>query len=314
MSDLIYGERPELRAPRMVVAFAGWPDAAGAASRAVALLVDRLGGIRFAELPGEDFYSPLVLRPTTRIRAGRIEELTYPTGEFHYWRNPDAPSDLILFAGVEPHFQWRRYVGAILEVARGHGVTALYALGGLYDNVPHTRPVRISAVAEDSELRQALAAAGVVFADYEGPSSLHSTLAVEARARQVPVVSLWGHAPAYAQLSWSPRVTLALLELLGGILGIAPDLEEVRAAATYLDESLDKLAAQNPQVRALIRKLEQGYGPEETRRPAETPEVHPSILREVEEILRRHEADAGGQEDAGDQGGDEEPGAETEGG
>ena len=61
-------------------------------------------------------------------------------------------------------------------------MAAIYVLGGLYDNVPHTRPVRISCVAEDPALRQRLAEHGVLFSDYQGPSSIHTTLLVGCRA------------------------------------------------------------------------------------------------------------------------------------
>ncbi len=297
LSDLIVHEQPELRAPRLVAAFSGWPDAAQVATRAVAYLREELHAARLAEVRGDDFYSFATSRPETVIRDGRIEALRFPTNAFDYWRNPEAPEDLILFAGVEPHLQWHRYVGAVLDLAQAHGVTAIYLLGGLYDNVPHTRPVRISSVVEDEGLRQRLTEAGVVFSSYEGPSSLHTALVVGARARHLPVASLWGHSPGYAQVTWNPRVSCALLETLEQLLGVTVDLTEARRAATYLDEALDKLVARNAQVRALIRKLEQSYGPTESRRPKEPPRVSESILREVEEILRRHDEGSGEEPD-----------------
>lgn len=289
MSDLIVHERPELRSPRLVAAFAGWPDAAETATRAASILRDRLGARRFAELQSEDFHSLTTTRPLTVIRDGRIRALRFPSTDFHYWRNPTVPQDLIFVVGVEPDLQWRRYVGAILDLAQEQGVVAIYVLGGLYDNVPHTRPVRVSAVVEDSALRQRLAEAGIVFSDYEGPCAVHTALLYGSRARRIPSASLWGHAPAYARLSWNPKVTDALLRILTSILEVEADLTELRAAARWLAAALDRLAAQNPQMGTLIRQLEQDYGPSEGERPAQPPEVSESILREVEEILRRHE-------------------------
>lgn len=292
MSDLVVHLRPELKAPRMIVAFGGWPDAAAVATRTIQSLVEQLGATRFAEIPGDDFYSPAVLRPTAAIRDGRVESLTYPTNDLHYWRNPGDSGDLILLSGIEPHLHWKRYVDTTLALAADQGVTALFSLGGLYDNVPHTRPVRISGVVEDAELRARLADLGVAFSEYEGPSSMHTTLLVECRARKIPTASLWGHCPSYAQLSWNPRVSAGLASLLAKVLDIDVDLEPLQVAATYLDEALDKLARQNPQVRALIRRLEETYG-SVGETDSSLPPISDSILREVEEILRRGESTSG---------------------
>jgi proteasome assembly chaperone (PAC2) family protein len=295
MSDLIVHERPELREPRLIVALGGWSDAAGVATRAVQTLVEQLNGTRFAEIPADDFYSFAQIRPTTKIQDGRIEMLNFPANEFYYWRNPAGPGDLILFAGIEPHLQWRRYVEAVLTLAVENGVTELFALGGLYDNLPHTRPVRLSAVAEDEALRGRVTERGAIFSEYEGPSSLHTTLLVECRAKRIAAASIWGHAPAYAQLSWNPRVSLGILEALVQILEIEVDLGPLQTAATYLDEALDKLARQNPQVGTLIQRLEAAY---EASSPevSPTPQISENVLREVEEILRRGE----GQSDEGE--------------
>ncbi len=286
--DLIVHERPELKSPRMVVAFGGWPDAAAVATKTVSSLVEQLGATRFAEIPGDDFYSPAVLRPTTSIKNGRVESLTYPTNQLHYWRNPGDSGDLIFMAGIEPHLHWNRYLAALMTVASDLGVTVLYSLGGLYDNVPHTRPVRISAVVEDEGIRGRLAGLGVIFTEYEGPSSLHTALLVECRNRGIPTASLWGHSPSYAQLSWNPRVSAALAAILARLLEIEVDLEPLRVSAGYLDEALDKLARQNPQVRALISRFEESYGaaPEPSQ---SLPPISESIVSEIEEILRRGE-------------------------
>ena len=129
----------------------------------------------------------------------------------------------------------------------------------------------------------------MIFTEYEGPSSMHTTLLVESRDRGLPTASLWGHSPAYAQLSWNPRVSAGLAALLAKVLEIEVDLEPLQVAATYLDEALDKLARQNPQVQGLLRRLEESYGavPEQG---AALPPISDSVLREVEEILRRGES------------------------
>lgn len=297
MSDLVFHETPTLRSPRLVLALAGWPDAAQIATRAALILQQRLDATRLAEIRPDDFYNFADARPTTVIRDGRIQGLSFPANDFHYWRNPGEGSDLIIFVGTEPHLQWRRYVAAILDLAEAQGVTGIWALGGLYDNVPHTRPPRLSSVCEGPGLRERLAAQGIVFSDYEGPSSLHTALIAWGRAKRLPVVSLWGHAPSYAQLTWNPMVTAALLRTLTRLLDLSIDLREVETAAAYLEKALDQLVAQNPEVAEMLEKLEASYGPTETHRPSEPSPMSEKILREVEEILRQHDDPASGGDD-----------------
>lgn len=296
--DVVYLEEPEsiqLRAPRVVVALTGWPDAAQVASRAALFLQEGLEVVHFAELHAEEFHDYTTSRPTVAIVDGRVKGISYPRGDFYYWRNP-APDggDLIVFVGSEPQLRWQRYIAALLDVAVGQGAVALYALGGLYDDVPHTRPPRLSSTCEGAALRARLRALGIVFSDYEGPASLHTALVAECRARRLPAASIWGHAPSYAQLSWNPLVTVALLDALGRLLNLPLDLDEVRSAADHLKRALDGLSGSDPQIGAMLAKLEASFDSDEGQPASEEP-VSERVLREVEEILRRHgESDGGG--------------------
>ena len=69
--------------------------------------------------------------------------LNWPTNEFFYWQPDNAPierqRDLIVFLGVEPTLQWRRYADQLLEVADPANVDLLITVGALLDSVPHTR-------------------------------------------------------------------------------------------------------------------------------------------------------------------------------
>ena len=60
MDGLIEHEIPQGNLPTMLVAFAGWPDAAEAATRAMRFLVRKLRATKFAELtPKSSTTSPM---------------------------------------------------------------------------------------------------------------------------------------------------------------------------------------------------------------------------------------------------------------
>ena len=60
------GDPPELRSPVMVAAFAGWNDAASAATTALEAITVSLEADPVAEIDPEDFYDFQVTRPTIR--------------------------------------------------------------------------------------------------------------------------------------------------------------------------------------------------------------------------------------------------------
>ena len=62
--DVIWRDRPDLRAPVMVCAFKGWNDAGEAASAAVSFINDRFESNEVARLDPEEFYDFTAVRPT----------------------------------------------------------------------------------------------------------------------------------------------------------------------------------------------------------------------------------------------------------
>ena len=67
MDGLIVHETPKTKLTTMVVAFAGWPDAAEAATRAIRYMVRKLPSKKIAEIDPENYYDFTVNRHQTRI-------------------------------------------------------------------------------------------------------------------------------------------------------------------------------------------------------------------------------------------------------
>ena len=65
------GDPPELRSPTLICAFAGWNDAAGAASTALETIAASFESEVVARLDPEEFYDFQVNRPTIRLEDGR---------------------------------------------------------------------------------------------------------------------------------------------------------------------------------------------------------------------------------------------------
>ncbi|MBT5320321.1 MAG: PAC2 family protein, partial [Chloroflexi bacterium] len=175
MDSLEFTERPELRRTIMLTAFAGWPDASEAATRAIRYLADQISAKKFASIDPEDFYNFVEQRPKVRNGANGERILSWPENQFYAWRNTDGEGpDLVLFRGVEPHFKWRSYSAMIYEVAEACNVEMVITLGALLDAVPHTRPVKVTRSSQSDSLGPGLEHLKFRPSSYQGPTGIMS--------------------------------------------------------------------------------------------------------------------------------------------
>lgn len=284
--SLVFLERPVLSEPDMIVALAGWADAAQVATGTVAYLVRKLEASRFAEVNPDEFYNFPELRPTVTIENGVISSLRLPRANFFYWKGGLGGHDLIFVHGVEPHHYWQRFSDLILDIADTMGVRRIYTLGGLYDRIPHTLPTRISGVVNSPRLTALLEEFGIAPISYQGPASFHSLLLMECARLEKEAISLWGHTPFYIRMEANPMVCLALARKLVEMLGIEVDLEELRQAGEYLREMLDRLLAENKEMALYVKRLEKEYLSQPAPSAERTEEAE-RIIKEVEDFLRQ---------------------------
>jgi len=106
MTDVIWRERPELRAPVMVCAFKGWNDAGEAATAALSYIRGSFDARDVAEIDPEEFYDFTAVRPTVNLTEGSVREIEWPENTFSVAPVPGADGDLVLLQGVEPSLRW----------------------------------------------------------------------------------------------------------------------------------------------------------------------------------------------------------------
>lgn len=282
VDSLLLFQRPRLRNPSLVMGFAGWPNAAEVSTASVSYLKEKLGAEKLGEVAGDKFLDFSSVRPVVTIEGGLIKGLSFPTNELFCWKNDKADHDLLLMVGIEPNLRWGEFIDCILEVVEQFEVKMVYTLGGVYDSVPHTREPRISAAVSDSALLEKLKGLGLELTDYEGPSSIHTSILAACKERNVPGLSLWGSAPYYVQIP-NPKVSLAVLRLLTRLLNIEVDLTPLQVSAERLEHQINAALADNAELSAHITKLEEAYEARIRYEPMESAE----ILRGVEEFLRR---------------------------
>jgi predicted ATP-grasp superfamily ATP-dependent carboligase len=277
------GDVPELRRPVVVAAFEGWNDAGEAASGAIEQLAREWDAEPVAALDPEDYYDFQVNRPTVELGDDGARRIIWPTTRILVARRPHLAQDIVLVDGIEPSMRWRAFVVELLSFAQDVGASMLVSVGALLADVPHTRPIPVTATSQDPDLIGRL---GLEPSHYEGPTGIVGVLADAAGQAGLPALSLWAAVPHYAGGVPSPKATLALLRRIEELLDITVPLSDLPEEAQAWERGVDELADSDSEVADYVKSLEQA------KDTADLPEASgEAIAREFERYLQRRRDD-----------------------
>ncbi len=269
----------------LVAAFEGWNDAGAAATQAIAYLAESWDAEQVDELDPEEYHDFQVNRPVVSSGPDGTREITWPTTSVSVATAPGTGRTVVLVQGIEPSMRWRRYCGELLDIAAGLHVTWIVTIGALLADVPHTRPIPVTASTDDGELADRL---DLERSTYEGPTGIVGVLQHEAAARGLKSLSLWAAVPHYVAHPPSPKATLAILHQLEQLLGEPVPLGELPEDAAAWQAGVDELAGEDSEIGDYVRQLEQA------KDTAELPEASgEAIAREFERYLRRRDKGSG---------------------
>jgi len=209
MDALVWeAEPPQLKSPALVCAFAGWNDAAGAATTALTTAAESLSADVIAQIDPEEFFDFQANRPTIRLTEGQTREIEWPGNVLLAATPTGTERDLLLLAGTEPNLRWRTFADGIAETAETLGVEMVVTLGALIADVAHTLPVPITGLASDEALVERL---DLSRSTYEGPTGVVGVVHDACGRRGIPSASLWAAVPHYVAAVPNPKAALALL-------------------------------------------------------------------------------------------------------
>ena len=269
----------------MVVAFAGWPDAAEAATRAIRYMVRKLPTNKLAEIAPEEYYDFTVNRPHIRLNRKRERIIKWPTNEFYtYIPENDPENGILMYVGTEPNLKWRTFSETVLKVADMVGVELVVTLGALLDAVPHTRKMKVTGKASNKELIGKSNLLGINDTGYQGPTGIHSPFIEGCNNRKLPHVNIWSHCPHYVQTTPNPIASYALLENLNNIIPIDLDMNELFLAGEAFQQEVTRAINKQPDVKSYVSKLESQYD-KEHKVTSEMPNGK-DMVEEIEEFLR----------------------------
>ena len=261
---LIIQDKPELVAPYVMVGLKGWLNAGEVSTGSIDYLRRKLDAHPFAYIEPAGFYIYQIpsstaeqsMRPLVKIKEGLVRKLDLPRNEFFFWKS-GAARDLILFLGVEPNLDWPEYAQAILDVARQFKAPRIYSLGGIFDQVPHTRKTRILATISHPQLKDELKTFAR-FTDYEGPSSFNTMLLSIAREQGIEMAGISARTPLYIQ-DLNAKACYDLLQNVITSAGFGIDLRDLRVTGEALVEMMDTAFSQNATALEQLKKLEEQF-------------------------------------------------------
>ncbi|GAA4683687.1 proteasome assembly chaperone family protein [Frondihabitans cladoniiphilus] len=285
----------------LVVAFEGWNDAGEAASGVARALVESLDMDELAELDGEAYIDFQFNRPQAAHDDEGNSILEWPRIVLHGTPavsspvadadgsipTSDGPADggLLVLLGAEPSRSWRGFAAEIVDLADVHDVAGVVFLGAMLADVPHTRPISIFIGSENPGVRLEFT---VERSTYEGPVGILSVLSAALEAAGIPTLSIWASVPHYVHNAPSPKASLALLDKLEEITGVAVPRAELVDEAAAWESGIDALASEDEDMAGYIEQLEQA------RDTVDSPEASgEAIAQEFERYLRKRDGKSG---------------------
>ena len=261
------------KAPIMVLAFAGWNDAGGASTWAIRSLIEKTIATEILTFDSEDYYDFSRERPTVHL-DGESRFLSWP-------KNTISLSDdgsLLLMEGVEPQLNWRTFTQNILAEAQKHNVSMIITLGSLLAEVPHSRPVLIHGVSENTEINKSF---GLQTSSYEGPTGIIGVINQLSTDAGIPNMSFWATVPNYVAGAESPKAALALIERLKATLNLSLNTTDLEIASSAYERQINQIIEGDEDTSKYVDELEDNYdaGDYEVASPED-------FVKDVENFLR----------------------------
>ena len=283
------GDLPDVESPVLVVTLAGWIDASGAAQAAMAALDALTSATTVAVFDADTFIDYRARRPTMEIREGLNAAMVWPEIELKHGVTA-LGTDLLLLSGPEPDTAWHRFTDSVCELAQQLGVSMMVGLGAYPFATPHTRSSRLSCTTPDPDL---LARVPYLKNSVDVPAGVAGALEHAFHAASIPAIGIWAQVPHYVSAMSYPAASVALLDGLCSLTGLAVDPGQLRQESIIQRQRLDNLVAGNPDHTSMLRQLETAYDATDDIRSPLLPgeDELPSgeeIAAELEQFLREN--------------------------
>ncbi|MFO8011514.1 MAG: PAC2 family protein [Dehalococcoidia bacterium] len=238
----------------------------------------------FLELLDLDVLADLCLKDFYVFNGVAVGDdiINFPQSRF--FSCPQA--NVLVFRGDVPDREPHQYLETILDfMVEQCRSEEIWTVGGFVSTISHLSPRRVFATVTQPEYKSVLQDLRVnTDVDYETPPqgarpSLNHFLLWVARRRGIAGYSLWVEVPFYLAGLKDPVGCKAILEVLDSRFTLGLDFDVIDSQAREVNQRIQELQSQNPDVNRSIQLLEQGL--------ALSKEEGETLVREVARVLQQ---------------------------
>ena len=244
-----------------------WIDVGRVGTLSLTKIEQHFGASELGRLakPGR-FYDFTRYRPRMKIVNGK-RVFTKPNTIANYARDENTGRDYVFIHMREPHNLGEDYTDSILELFQYCNVTEYCRVGGMYDSVPHTRPILVTGTMAEEQEKKAGVFLNPRRSTYQGPTSIINQVNEDLSQLDTRNTTLMAHLPQYVQLDEDHLGASRLLEVLCSVYGLPMDIaDKKKGEQQYRD--IDSAVDSQSDVGALIKQLEDYYDRVLSRAPA----------------------------------------------
>lgn len=271
----------------MLAVLRPWIDAGSTGTMAMSWLEKRFRAKEVGRLarPGS-FFDFTRYRPTTYFDKQGQRQVSIPNTVVKYAKRGDGNGFLFLHV-LEPHMLGEVYVDSVLRLMERLGVQRYCLLGGMYDMVPHTRPLIVTGGSQGMEATEALHSANVQASNYEGPTTITYLISQRAPELGIDSMVLIVHLPHYSQLEEDYMGKVRLMEVLSLLYNVPVEKVDVEKAERQRRE-LDRAMEKEPSLKSAVAQLERYYDARSRKvLDDEASRLSPQVEEFLQDISRR---------------------------
>jgi hypothetical protein len=243
------------RGPVMIHALEGFSDAGHAIKLAAAHLKNTLDTELVASFAIDELLDYRSRRPL----------MTFKTDHFTHYDDPELSlyalhdtvgTPFLLLAGLEPDLRWERFITAVRLLAERLGVRQVIGLGTIPMAVPHTRPVTMTAHANDKEL---IAEHQPWVGEVQVPASVSNLLEYRMAQHGHEAVGYTVHVPHYLAQTDYPAAAEALLAEVSRTAALQIPLAALGEAGAEVLAKINDQVESSSEVAQVVTALERQY-------------------------------------------------------
>jgi hypothetical protein len=243
------------RGPVLIHALEGFSDAGHAIKLAATHLKNTLDTELVASFAIDELLDYRSRRPL----------MTFKTDHFTHYDDPElnlyalhdsVGTPFLLLAGLEPDLRWERFITAVRLLAERLGVRQVIGLGTIPMAVPHTRPVTMTAHANDKEL---IAEHQPWVGEVQVPASVSNLLEYRMAQHGHEAVGFTVHVPHYLAQTDYPAAAEALLAEVARTGSLQIPLAALAEAGGEVLTKINEQVENSAEVAQVVTALERQY-------------------------------------------------------